>query len=79
MTNVLVRGLDDNTHRELARRASERGQSLQQFLATELTRLARTPTVADVLRRVEGRTGVSSATVGFAQAVADLDAERGRS
>jgi len=73
MTNVLVRGLTEETHRELVRRAEQRGQSLQQYLATELTRLAASPTVEDVLRRIETR---HSGRVGFLQAVDDLDDER---
>jgi len=74
MTNVLVRGLTEETHRELVRRAEQRGQSLQQYLATELTRLAASPTLDDVLRRIETR---RSGRVGFLQAVEDLDDERG--
>lgn len=41
MTNVLVRDLTEETHRELLRRAEACGQSLQHYLAAELTRLAR--------------------------------------
>ena len=73
MTNVLVRGLTEQTHRELLRRAEERGQSLQQYLAAELTRLAVSPTLEDVLRRIDTRSG---GRVGLAQAVADLAEER---
>ena len=73
MTNVLVRDLTEETHRELVRRAEERGQSLQQYLAAELTRLAVSPTLDDVLRRIDARRG---GRVGFAQAAADLAAER---
>jgi hypothetical protein len=75
MTNVLVRGLSEETHRELVRRAEERGQSLQRYLVGELTRLAASPTLDDVLRRVDARAG---GRVGFAQAVADLADERAR-
>lgn len=75
MTNVLVRDLPEETHRELLRRAEERGQSLQQYLVTELTRLAATPTLDDVLRRIETRRG---GRVGLAQAAADLAGERSR-
>ncbi|MHB8188742.1 MAG: FitA-like ribbon-helix-helix domain-containing protein, partial [Dermatophilaceae bacterium] len=75
MTNVLVRGLTEETHRELLRRAEERGQSLQQYLAAELTRLAVSPTLDDVLRRIDTRRG---GRVGFAQAAADLAEERSR-
>ncbi|MBA3417292.1 MAG: hypothetical protein H0U09_01085 [Geodermatophilaceae bacterium] len=73
MTNVLVRDLTEETHRELVRRAEERGQSLQQYLAAELTRLAVSPTLDDVLRRIDARRG---GRVGFAQAAADLAEER---
>lgn len=75
MTNVLVRGLTEETHRALLRRAKERGQSLQQYLAAELTRLAATPTLDDVLRRIDTRRG---GRVGLAQAGADLAEERSR-
>lgn len=73
MTNVLVRDLTEETHRELLRRAKERGQSLQQYLAAELTRLAVSPTLDDVLRRIETRRG---GRVGLTQAAADLGEER---
>lgn len=75
MTNVLVRDLTEETHRALLRRAKERGQSLQQYLTTELTRLAATPTLDDVLRRIDTRRG---GRVGLAQAAADLAEERSR-
>jgi hypothetical protein len=73
MTNVLVRDLTKETHRELLRRAEERGQSLQQYLTAELTRLAVSPTLDDVLRRIDTRRG---GRVGLDQAVADLADER---
>ena len=75
MTNVLIRDLTDETHRKLLRRAQERGQSLQQYLAAELTRLAVSPTLEDVLRRIDTRRG---GRVGLAQAAADLADERAR-
>jgi hypothetical protein len=73
MPNVLVRDLPDEVHVGLQRRAAAAGQSLQQYLATELTRLASTPTMDDVLARISRRHG---GRVGFATAVADLDEER---
>lgn len=75
MTNVLVRDLPEETHRELLRRAEARGQSLQQFLTAELTLLAGSPTLNDVLLRIESRRG---GRVGFAEAAADLADERSR-
>lgn len=74
MPNVLVRDLPDEVHASLQRRAQEAGQSLQQYLAGELTRLASTPTMHDVLARISRRRG---GRVGLDRAVADLDEERG--
>jgi antitoxin FitA len=74
MPNVLVRDLPDEVHASLQRRAEEAGQSLQQYLTTELTQLASTPTMDDVLARISRRRG---GRVGLDRAVADLDEERG--
>ncbi len=73
MPNVLVRDLPEHVHANLQRRAEAEGKSLQQYLAGELTRLASTPTLHDVLDRIERRRG---GKVGFAAAVHDLDDER---
>lgn len=73
MPNVLVRDLPDDVHAELTRRARVRGQSLQQYLAVELTRLTHKPPLDEVLDRIGGRRG---GRVGLAQAVEDLDGER---
>jgi hypothetical protein len=75
MPNVLVRDLPDEIHAGLQRRAEAAGQSLQQFLAGELTRLATTPTMSEVLERIGLRRG---GRVGFDTAVRDLDDERRR-
>lgn len=75
MPNVLVRDLPDDIHAGLQRRAAAQGQSLQQFLAAELTRLAVAPSMQDVLARIERRRG---GQVGFDAAMADLDDDRGR-
>lgn len=75
MTNVLVRDIPEDVHAALARRAERRGQSLQQYLASELRRLAERPSLDDVLDRVERRHG---GTVGFAQAAEDLAEDRTR-
>ena len=70
MPNVLVRDLPEDVHTSLQRRAEAAGQSLQQYLATELTRLATTPTMQDVLRRIARHRG---GQVGLQTSVADLD------
>ena len=73
--NVLIRDLPDEVHAALQRRAERRGQSLQQYLAAELTRLAQRPALDELLERVDRRRG---GHVGFDQAVEDLAAERAR-
>ena len=70
MPNVLVRDLPEDVHTGLQLRAEAAGQSLQQYLATELTRLATTPTMQDVLRRIARH---RSGKVGLQTSVADLD------
>ena len=73
MSNILVRDLPDEVHRALQLRAERRGQSLQQYLSTELTRLVERPTTDELFERVGRRRG---GKVGLEQAVADL--EQGR-
>ena len=73
MPNILVRDLPDDVHRKLQDRAEHRGQSLQQYLSAELSRLAERPTPDELFARVANRRG---GKVGLAQAVSDLDAER---
>lgn len=73
MPNILVRDLPDEVHRALQDRAEHRGQSLQQYLSSELTRLAERPTADELFERVAKRRG---GKIGLGQAVDDLEAER---
>jgi len=73
MANVLIRDVPDDVHQALRRRAERAGQSLQQYLQSELARLAERPSMAEVLDRIESRSG---GVVGLRQAVQDLDQER---
>lgn len=73
MPSILVRDLPEETHATLQQRAERRGQSLQQYLAAELTRLADRPTAEELFGRVSRRRG---GRVGLTQAVADLVGER---
>jgi antitoxin FitA len=75
MTNLLVRDLPDDVHRALQQRAKSQGQSLQQYLSSELTRIAKRPSLAEILDRIDGRSG---GEVGLARAAEDLAEERGR-
>jgi hypothetical protein len=75
MPNVLVRDVPKAVHAALQHRAEQRGQSLQQYLATELKRLAERPTLDDVLQRIERHRG---GEVGLQQAADDVAQERSR-
>ena len=75
MPNVLVRDVPEDVHSALQRRAERRGQSLQQYLAGELRRLAERPSVDEVLDRIDRRSG---GRVGLQQAADDLAEERQR-
>ena len=57
MRNILVRDLPDEVHAALADRAARRGQSLQQYLAGELARLAERPSLDEALDRIDRRRG----------------------
>ncbi len=70
MPHVLVRNVPDDVHRKLTQRAEASGTSLQRYLSSELARLAETPTIEEVIARIEQN---SAGHVGFSQAVADLD------
>jgi hypothetical protein len=75
MPNVLVRDVPENVHAQLQARADQRGQSLQQYLAGELRRLAERPSMDEILARIAARKG---GEVGLEQAVRDLAANRQR-
>lgn len=73
MPNVLVRDIPDDVHAALQLRAKRRGQSFQQYLTAELTRLASQPSVEELFDRVDRRRG---GRVGLQTAVEDLAAGR---
>ena len=70
MPHVLVRNLPEDIHQALVERAQAAGTSLQRYLSAELTRLANTPSLDDIIARIERRAG---GAVGLEQAVIDLD------
>jgi antitoxin FitA len=75
MPHVLVRDVPADVHAALQRRAEARGQSLQQFLAHELRRVAEQPSLDEVLDRIDRR---RSGRVGLDQAVTDVEEGRPR-
>jgi plasmid stability protein len=75
MTSVQVKGVPDDVHATLRRRAAAAGQSLQEYLLARLIAEARQPTLEEVLDRVAERSGGS---VAFADAVEQLRTDRDR-
>jgi len=74
MPNIQVKNVPDDVHAVLRRRAAAAGQSLQEYLLAELTRIGRAPTVAEVLERIAHRSG---GRLTLRQAEADLREDRG--
>lgn len=73
MPNILIRDIPEQVHTALQRRAEQRGQSLQQYLAAELAHLVERPSVDELFARISRRRG---GRVGLHQAAADLVDER---
>jgi antitoxin FitA len=57
---IQVRNVPDDVHRELRARAAGAGVSLSDYALAELERVARRPSVADVLARASSRSGGAS-------------------
>jgi antitoxin FitA len=59
---VQVRNVPDVLHRKLKARAADTGQTLSDYLLTELERLAARPTRDEMLARIHGRKRVTLTT-----------------
>jgi antitoxin FitA len=57
MPSIQVKDVPEDVHSILRRRAGAAGQSLQEYLLARLVDEARTPTLDEVLDRIEHRTG----------------------
>lgn len=55
MPNIQVRDVSDEVHEALVHQAELAGQSLQQYLTAKLAMIASTPTLEQVLDRIERR------------------------
>lgn len=75
MPNVQVRDVPDEVHAALIRRAEQAGQSLQQYLAAQLAVIAATPTIEEVLERIEHR---PKGRLSAKSAIEAIDEERAR-
>lgn len=75
MPNVQVRDVPEEVHEALLRRAELAGQSLQQYLSAQLAAIAATPTLDEMLDRIERR---PKGRLARADALAGIEAERAR-
>lgn len=57
---IQIRDVPDDVHATMRTRAAAAGLSLSDYLRLEITRLARRSTIADVLARVQARSGGAS-------------------
>lgn len=57
MPSIQIKHVPDDVHRILRRRAAEEGQSLQEYLLAHLIEEAHRPTLAELVKRVETRSG----------------------
>ena len=62
---IQIRDVPDDVHRTLKARAAAEGRSLSDYVLEEVTRMARTPTPAELDERIRsrGRAGVSTADI----------------
>ena len=54
MANIQIRNVPPELHRTLKERAIKAGMSLQEYLLGELSTIAETPTIAEVIARIRG-------------------------
>ena len=74
--SVTIRDVPDRTRDELAARAARAGQSLQEFLRSQLVALAERPSPADLWDRVQQRVQATGTALP-AEAILELrDADR---
>jgi plasmid stability protein len=59
MPSVQIKDVPDEVHAVLRRRAAAEGRSLQEYLLTRLVADAARPTLAEVVERIEHRSGGS--------------------
>jgi len=73
---LTIRHVPDDVRNTLAARAAKNGQSLQEYMLHEVTRLASRPSVADLLVDVRQRKQRSPRRIDRESILADRDADR---
>jgi plasmid stability protein len=77
MPSITIRDVPEDTRNELARRASESGRSLQQYLRSELISLADRPDNVAIIARMRERLHESGGSISAAQIVEWQREDRG--
>ena len=73
---ITIRGVPEEVRDELAARAALKRQSMQEYLRSELERLASVPSIESVLEDVRRRVEASDSNVTAAQILEARDADR---
>ena len=73
---ITIRGVPDEVRDELAIRAAERRQSMQEFLRGELERIASRPSISAWLDEVRGQKAASRTRVPPSQVLGARDRDR---
>lgn len=76
MPNVQIREVPEDVHNELVRRAGLAGQSLQQYLSAQLASIVATPTIDEMVARIERRPKGRLSRADAVTAIADERARR---
>ena len=74
MTTLQIRNVPDEISRTLKIRASKKGQSLSEYVLTELTRIAERPTIEELTERIRLREPVETGTTAAEIIRAERDA-----
>jgi plasmid stability protein len=74
--SVTIRDVPDETRDELAARAARAGQSLQEYLRTQLTALAAKPSADELWSRVRSRVRATGSRLGAAEILEARDGDR---
>lgn len=76
MTAITIRHVPDEVRNELAARAAQRGQSMQEYLLGELERLTSRPSVESTVLEVRRRKRRGTSSLGRDAILAELHADR---
>lgn len=75
-STITIRHVPDEVRNELAARAARSGRSLQEFMLGEVTRIASSPALDELLAEVRNRKRNAGTTLTTESILADRDAER---